>query len=210
MPDPHCEHTFYLLHAKRNVVSHPPSLSFIRSTARSHYVLSRNEIAKGIANRFVHSRTYIFLYLGLASLSVTTVVLSLLEGCPGLAFYILEIVVNSSMILEVGIRLLAFGRVSRLCGVLGGRNGTERRFLPSAAILEIPLQHCGLGSHPILCIDAARAGLCGLWRHFERRRNTRHASAGGTQCTPVRATGGCHAEVSPQDSIYVSRQQGFC
>ncbi|KAG8864018.1 hypothetical protein FRB96_006891 [Tulasnella sp. 330] len=79
-------------------------------TPRSHYVLSRQEITRGIANRFVHSRTYIFLYLGLASLSVTTVVLSLLEGCPGLAFYVLEIIVNSAMILEVGIRLVAFGR----------------------------------------------------------------------------------------------------
>ncbi|KAG9001160.1 hypothetical protein FRB93_012242 [Tulasnella sp. JGI-2019a] len=79
-------------------------------TPRSHYVLSRQEITKGIANRFVHSRTYIFLYLGLASLSVTTVVLSLMEGCPGPAFYVLEIIVNSAMILEVGIRLVAFGR----------------------------------------------------------------------------------------------------
>lgn len=86
--------------------------NFHYSTPRSHYVLSRNEIAKGIANRFVHSRTYIFLYLGLAGLSVTTVVLSLVDGCPGLAFYVLEIIVNSAMILEVGTRLLAFGRVS--------------------------------------------------------------------------------------------------
>lgn len=48
----------------------------------------------------------------MAALSVTTVVLSILDGCPGLAFYVLEIIINSSMILEVGIRLVAFGRVS--------------------------------------------------------------------------------------------------
>ncbi|KAF8913087.1 hypothetical protein CPB84DRAFT_1742476 [Gymnopilus junonius] len=46
----------------------------------------------------------------MAALSVTTVVLSLTDGCPGLAFYILEIIVNTSMILEVGIRFVALGK----------------------------------------------------------------------------------------------------
>ncbi|KAJ7492423.1 hypothetical protein FB451DRAFT_1218252 [Mycena latifolia] len=77
---------------------------------RSIYALTRSEITKGLANRFVHSRTYIFLYLGMAALSVTTVILSLTDGCPGLAFYILEVIINTSMILEVGIRFVAFGR----------------------------------------------------------------------------------------------------
>jgi hypothetical protein len=74
--------------------------------------MTRSEITKGIANRFVHSRTYIFLYLGMAALSVTTVALSLSDGCPGLPFYILEVIINTSMILEVAIRFVAFGRVS--------------------------------------------------------------------------------------------------
>ncbi|KXN88749.1 hypothetical protein AN958_06616 [Leucoagaricus sp. SymC.cos] len=77
---------------------------------RSIYALTREEIARGLANRFVHSRTYIFLYLGMAALSVTTVVLSLTDGCPGLAFYILEIIINAAMIIEVGIRFVALGR----------------------------------------------------------------------------------------------------
>ncbi|KAK7465345.1 hypothetical protein VKT23_005324 [Stygiomarasmius scandens] len=77
---------------------------------RSMYTLTRSEITKGLANRFVHSRTYIFLYLGMAALSVTTIVLSITDGCPGLAFYILEVIINVSMILEVGIRFVAFGR----------------------------------------------------------------------------------------------------
>ncbi|OBZ68608.1 hypothetical protein A0H81_11455 [Grifola frondosa] len=72
--------------------------------------MTRDEITKGIANRFVHSRAYIFLYLGMAALSVTTVVLSLVNGCPTLAFYILEIIINGAMIIEVAIRFLAFGR----------------------------------------------------------------------------------------------------
>ncbi|KIL71705.1 hypothetical protein M378DRAFT_183068 [Amanita muscaria Koide BX008] len=77
---------------------------------RSIYSLTRSEILRGVANRFVHSRTYIFFYLGMAALSVTTVVLSLTDGCPGLPFYILEVIINSAMILEVGVRFVAFGR----------------------------------------------------------------------------------------------------
>ncbi|PFH54872.1 hypothetical protein AMATHDRAFT_72639 [Amanita thiersii Skay4041] len=77
---------------------------------RSIYTLTRSEIMKGVANRFVHSRTYIFFYLGMAALSVTTVILSLTDGCPGLPFYILEVIINTAMILEVGIRFVAFGR----------------------------------------------------------------------------------------------------
>jgi hypothetical protein len=50
----------------------------------------------------------------MAALSVTTVVLSLTDGCPGLAFYILEVIINTAMILEVGIRLVALGKVRNL------------------------------------------------------------------------------------------------
>ncbi|KZV98989.1 hypothetical protein EXIGLDRAFT_606374 [Exidia glandulosa HHB12029] len=84
-----------------------------RRPLRSQYALTRQEIAQNIANRFVHSQAYIFLYLLMAGLSVTTVVLSLRTKsgqCPMLAFYILEIIVNVAMIGEVCIRLVAFGR----------------------------------------------------------------------------------------------------
>ncbi|KAI0785011.1 hypothetical protein C8Q75DRAFT_809555 [Abortiporus biennis] len=77
---------------------------------RSIYSMTRDEVAKGIANRFVHSRTYIVLYLAMAALSVTTVVLSLLNDCPTLPFYILEFIINGAMILEVTIRFIAFGK----------------------------------------------------------------------------------------------------
>jgi len=77
---------------------------------RSIHAMTRDEIRKGIANRLLHSRTYIILYLVMAALSITTVVLSMREGCPGLAFYILEIIINLTMIAEVAIRFLAFGR----------------------------------------------------------------------------------------------------
>ncbi|KAH9044517.1 hypothetical protein EDB85DRAFT_2105441 [Lactarius pseudohatsudake] len=77
---------------------------------RSIHAMTRDEIRKGIANRVIHSRTYIILYLVMTALSITTVVFSMREGCPGLAFYILEIIINSAMIAEVAIRFLAFGR----------------------------------------------------------------------------------------------------
>jgi len=77
---------------------------------RSIYSLTRGEITRGLANRFVHSRVYICLYLGMAALSVTTVILSLKDGCPILAFFILEFVINISMIIEVTIRFIAFGK----------------------------------------------------------------------------------------------------
>lgn len=76
--------------------------------------MTRDEIAKNIANRFVHSGTYIILYLAMAGLSLATVVLSLVNDCPTLPFYILELVINGAMILEVAIRFVAFGRVSRI------------------------------------------------------------------------------------------------
>ena len=42
---------------------------------------------------------------------LATVVLSLVSECPTLSFYILEIIVNTTMIAEVSIRLVAFGNV---------------------------------------------------------------------------------------------------
>ncbi|VDB86636.1 unnamed protein product [Peniophora sp. CBMAI 1063] len=77
---------------------------------RSMYALTRSEITRGLANRFVHSRAYILLYLCTAALSATTVVLSLKDGCPGVPFYILEVIVNVTMIGEVAVRFLSFGR----------------------------------------------------------------------------------------------------
>ncbi|KAI0801109.1 hypothetical protein C8Q74DRAFT_1240336 [Fomes fomentarius] len=72
--------------------------------------MTRDEITKNIANRFVHSQTYIILYLAMAALSITTVVLSLVNDCPTVPFYVLELIINGAMILEVGIRFVAFGR----------------------------------------------------------------------------------------------------
>lgn len=77
---------------------------------RSIYALTRGEITRGLANRFVHSRIYICLYLGMAALSAATVILSVRDGCPGLAFFILEVIINTSMIIEVAIRFIAFGK----------------------------------------------------------------------------------------------------
>jgi hypothetical protein len=81
----------------------------------------------------------------MAALSVTTVVLSLADGCPGLAFYVLEVIINTSMIMEVGIRFVALGKVRRF---------SRDKFaltLSILAILEIALQHRGSDSYGLLC-----------------------------------------------------------
>lgn len=100
--------------------------------------MTRDEVRKGIANRVIHSRTYIVLYLGMTALSITTVVLSMREGCPGLAFYILEVIINSTMIAEVTIRFLAFGRVSENNDSEIGTSADLLRHW--TAILETPFQ----------------------------------------------------------------------
>ncbi|SPO20252.1 uncharacterized protein UTRI_00647_B [Ustilago trichophora] len=78
--------------------------------SRSHYFLSRDEILKGVANRFVHSSAYLWFYAGMALASLLTVVISLTSDCPGTLFYGLELAINLLLIAEVGIRLLAFGK----------------------------------------------------------------------------------------------------
>ncbi|SJX60620.1 uncharacterized protein SRS1_11858 [Sporisorium reilianum f. sp. reilianum] len=78
--------------------------------SRSHYFLSRDEILKGVANRFVHSSAYLWFYAGMALASLLTVVISLTSDCPGPLFYGLELAINLLLIAEVGIRLLAFGK----------------------------------------------------------------------------------------------------
>lgn len=50
----------------------------------------------------------------MAVLSLTTVVLSLLGDCPPTSFYVLEVIVNTAMIVEVAIRIVAYGNVRPL------------------------------------------------------------------------------------------------
>ncbi len=78
--------------------------------SRSHYFLSRDEILKGVANRFVHSSAYLWFYAGMALASLLTVIISLTSDCPGTLFYGLELAINLLLIAEVGIRLVAFGK----------------------------------------------------------------------------------------------------
>ena len=52
-----------------------------------------------------------FFYLGMTALSITTVVLSLVHGCPGTAFFVLEFIINAAMIIEVVTRVLALSKV---------------------------------------------------------------------------------------------------
>jgi hypothetical protein len=86
-------------------LSHRPSL-------RTHYRLTRREVLRGAANRFVHSTVYLYFYGAMALASTLTVVLSLWQPCPGALFYGLELAINVCLIAEVGVRGVAFGKVS--------------------------------------------------------------------------------------------------
>lgn len=78
--------------------------------SRTHYRLSRTEILKGLANRFVHSTAYLYFYGSMAFASLMTVFISLIQDCPGTLFYSLELTINALLIAEVGIRGYAFGK----------------------------------------------------------------------------------------------------
>lgn len=54
----------------------------------------------------------------MTALSVTTVVLSLVKGCPPTSFYVLEIIVNSAMIIEVALRMVALSKVGVAAGYI--------------------------------------------------------------------------------------------
>ncbi|GJN89635.1 hypothetical protein Rhopal_002622-T1 [Rhodotorula paludigena] len=77
--------------------------------AAPHF-MTRTEAIRGAANRVLFSQFYILLYLSMAILSLVTVFLSATSDCPTLTFYVLEIIVNTTMIAEVVIRLVAFGK----------------------------------------------------------------------------------------------------
>lgn len=92
------------------------------------------------------------LYLVMAALSITTVVLSMVNGCPGLPFYVLEFIINTAMILEVSIRFIAFGRVSDACPTM-----TLLLRLPTnSSLLRTPL--LGLPSNATLSFCLAILG----------------------------------------------------
>jgi len=158
---------------------------------KSIYALTRGEITRGVANRFVHSRTYIFLYLGMAALSVTTVVLSLTDGCPGLAFYVLEVIINTAMILEVGVRFVALGKVRGMM-LVGSHDLTP---WSKTAILEISIQHTGPSPDNILRPDSSRLGFRKMRRRKQRGGNLRYFAAGSSKRSSIWAAGSCDEAV---------------
>ncbi|ORY00838.1 hypothetical protein K493DRAFT_256087 [Basidiobolus meristosporus CBS 931.73] len=80
---------------------------FLESQTRG---LTRAEQIRNMANQIVYSRFYTFLYIIMAILSLISVVLSIKYECPGKFFVVLEIIINVTMITEVGIRMLSMGR----------------------------------------------------------------------------------------------------
>jgi hypothetical protein len=119
------------------------------STTRSQYHLPQSEVLKGLANRFVHSTSYLYLYASMAFASLLTVVMSLMTDCPGTMFYVVEMLVNVVLVVEVGVRFVAFGRVSSEADTAGdivsifpvSHLPLSPRLPSLAAILALHLQH---------------------------------------------------------------------
>lgn len=76
----------------------------------TQHTLGSDDVLKSLANRFVHSTAYLYLYATMAFFSLVTVVMSLMHRCPGPGFYLLELVVNAALVAEVTTRLIAFGK----------------------------------------------------------------------------------------------------
>ncbi|KAK8844571.1 hypothetical protein IAR55_006418 [Kwoniella newhampshirensis] len=82
--------------------------------SRSPYHLPASEQLRGVANRIIFSRYYIFFYFAMMSLSLATLVISLISThgrrCPPVAWHILEVIINALMVLEVTTRWVAYGK----------------------------------------------------------------------------------------------------
>ncbi|KAJ3383626.1 hypothetical protein HDU92_004048 [Lobulomyces angularis] len=76
----------------------------------ANYAMTKKEILQNLANRILHHSLYKAFYLVMGFLSVICVILSIIERCPSGYFYILEVIINLGMILEVTIRFFAFGK----------------------------------------------------------------------------------------------------
>ncbi|CEP18379.1 hypothetical protein [Parasitella parasitica] len=72
--------------------------STLLPSSRTQHGLTKSEIVQGMANRFMYSKFYIGLYLGLAILSFVSIVM------------VSYSIINFAMIIEVATRLLALGR----------------------------------------------------------------------------------------------------
>ncbi|KAF9412768.1 hypothetical protein BGZ94_000923 [Podila epigama] len=114
-------------HTRYNIIRYMYQISKIRSSidplcpsfdqeafpsiTRSQHSLTRREVVQNLANRIIYSKFYMFLYLVMACLSLWSVVLSFRQGCASSSlFIILEVIINCSMIAEVGLRLTALGK----------------------------------------------------------------------------------------------------
>ena len=73
-------------------------------------MLTQSEIIHSVANRILHSKAYSNFYILQTILSLLAVFLSLQSGCPSWLFFVIEFIVNVSMISEVSIRFLALGK----------------------------------------------------------------------------------------------------
>ncbi|KAI8812394.1 hypothetical protein BJ742DRAFT_56784 [Cladochytrium replicatum] len=73
----------------------------------SSHQLSTSDHVHSLANRVLHSTAYNYFYFAMAALSLSALILTLVEGCPSAFTISIEVVINVLMIAEVSIRYLA-------------------------------------------------------------------------------------------------------
>ncbi|KAJ9052358.1 hypothetical protein DSO57_1009848 [Entomophthora muscae] len=81
-----------------------------RRTTITQHNMSIKEILHSYANQLLYSRSYTIFYLSLIILTLVTMILSIVEQSkPSTMFFVLEIIINVAMILEVALRIFALG-----------------------------------------------------------------------------------------------------
>lgn len=108
----------YLLSDTANEGDEPTSFSGSSSSngAGGNYFsrtlrMTRKEVIHGMANRLLYSTFYKQLYVVMCVLSIISLIMSLVEKCPGVWFIVFESIVNLTMVIEVTIRVLALGNM---------------------------------------------------------------------------------------------------
>ncbi|XJO71590.1 hypothetical protein BDV3_001076 [Batrachochytrium dendrobatidis] len=69
---------------------------------------NRQEIIHSLASRLLHSTAYQVFYVAMAILSLACLAVSMTHKCPPGWFYVLECLIIVSLVVEVGVRFLAY------------------------------------------------------------------------------------------------------
>ena len=84
----------------------------VSGTGSSAYSISQAEHFKTLATRTLQSPAFRFFYFTNGILSIICLIISFMYSCPGTYYYVLEVLINVALILEVGTRYIALQKVN--------------------------------------------------------------------------------------------------